>query len=48
MKEHRDSSYMPVEMSRKALSLIIEHVAKEYGHKTLLNLTRIAAALLAG
>ena len=28
--EHRDSPYMPLEMSRKALSLIIEHVAKAH------------------
>ena len=30
-KEHRDSPYMPLEMSRKALSLIIGHVANVYG-----------------
>lgn len=30
-KEHRDSPYMPLEMSRKALSLIINHVAKVHG-----------------
>ena len=28
MKEHCDSPYMPLKMSRKALSLIIHHVAK--------------------
>ena len=31
-KEHRDSPYMPLEMSRKALSLIINHVTKAQGH----------------
>jgi len=46
-KEHRDSPYMPLEMSRKALSLIIEHVAKVYGHNTSPNLTRGAGAPLA-
>ena len=48
MKEHRDSPYMPLEMSRKALSLIIDHVVKVYGHNTSLNLTRGASAPLAG
>lgn len=35
-KEHRDSPYMPLEMSRKALSLIIEHVTKVHRHNTTL------------
>ena len=37
MKEWRDSPYMPLEMSRNALSLIIDHVAKAYGHNQALN-----------
>ncbi len=48
MKEWRDSPYMPLEMSRNALSLVIEHVAKAYGHNQSLNLTRGADAPLAG
>lgn len=48
IKEHRDSPYMPLEMSRKALTLIIGHVTKAYGHNRLLNLTRGTDALLAG
>jgi pyroglutamyl-peptidase len=48
MKEWRDSPYMPLEMSRNALSLIIGHVAKAYGHNQSLNLTRGADAPLAG
>jgi hypothetical protein len=39
---------MPLEMSRKALSLIINHVAKAHGHNTTLNLTNGADAPLAG
>ncbi len=30
MKEHRDSPYMPLNMSRKALSIIINHAVKEH------------------
>ena len=47
-KEHRDSPYMPLDMSRKALSIIINHVAKAHGHNTAPNLTRGAGAPLAG
>jgi pyroglutamyl-peptidase len=47
MKKHRDSPYMPLEMSRKALSLIINHVAKAHGHSKSLNLTHGADAPLA-
>jgi len=47
-KEHRDSPYMPLDMSRKALSIIVNHVAKAHGHNTSLNLTRGASAPLAG
>ena len=38
--QHRDSPYMPLEMSRRALSLIIDHVAKVHGHDTIPNRTR--------
>jgi len=31
-KQHRNSPYMPIEMSRKALSLIITHVTEEGRH----------------
>ena len=48
MKKWRDSPYMPLEMSRNALSLIIDHVANSYGHKQSLKLTRGADAPLAG
>jgi pyroglutamyl-peptidase len=47
-KEHRDSPYMPLEMSRKALSIVINHVARAHWHNTTLNLTRGAGAPLAG
>ena len=31
MKHHRDAPYMPIEMSRNALSVIINHVAEAHG-----------------
>ncbi len=37
MKEWRDSPFMPLEMSRKALSLVICHIAEVYGHNMVLN-----------
>lgn len=37
IKEWRDSPYMPLEMSRKALSLIIAHIAEVYRHSLALN-----------
>lgn len=43
-KVHRDSPYMPLEMSRKALSLIINHVAKTHAHNTSLNVARGSGA----
>jgi pyroglutamyl-peptidase len=46
-KEHRDSPYMPLEMSRRALSVVINHVAKAHKHTKTLNLTRGAGAPLA-
>jgi len=37
MNEWRDSPFMPLEMSRKALSLVITHVAEVYRHNNALN-----------
>jgi len=36
-KEYRDSPYMPVDMSRKAMSIIINHVADADQHNTAIN-----------
>ena len=36
-KEHRDSPYMPLNMSRKTLSIVIEYVAKAQGHNASLS-----------
>lgn len=47
-KEHRDSSFMPLEMSRKALSLIINHVAGVHVHYTALDQAPGADTALAG
>ena len=36
---YRDSPYMPIEISRKALSLVINHVVELYSHSKALQLT---------
>jgi len=46
-REHRDSPYMPLEVSRRALSVVVNHVAKTHRHNKELNLSRGAGAPLA-
>lgn len=38
-KQHRNSPYMPIEMSRKALALAINHIVEAHGHNKALQPT---------